>query len=408
MNKKLSLGVTISLIAIACAITFVVTMTTSLNMYNRKIAGVQQREEIYTKMEEVDSFVRSNAIAAIDEEILVESIMNGYMDGIDDDYAKYYSASEYYKKQQIESGTLIGTGIVAVRDESGYVRVESVYAGSPAYEQSVVAGDIITAVNAVSVLEIGAETAINQLTGDEGTKLTLTIQRGGQDITKIMVRRSFTISTVSGRLVDNYGYIRISGFNSLTADRFSTRVDELLAQEVSGFVIDLRDVSSTYYGAASGILNRLMSESVAATVIYKDGTEKVLVSTTSEQSVNKPIVVLVNENTSGPGELIAVTLRDYKGAVIVGANTKGRCRLSEIKSFKDGSAVEVTTAEIKPMSSDSYEGTGIKPEYAVDMGGAAMDTEAADLSSTNDPQVKKAFEVILTLKQNTADEQINN
>ena len=161
MNKKLSLGVTISLIAIACAITFVVTMTTSLNMYNQKIAGVQQREEIYTKMEEVDSFVRSNAIAAIDEEILVESIMNGYMDGIDDDYAKYYSASEYYQKQQIESGTLIGTGIVAVRDESGYVRVESVYAGSPAYEQSVVAGDIITAVNAVSVLEIGAETAIN-------------------------------------------------------------------------------------------------------------------------------------------------------------------------------------------------------------------------------------------------------
>lgn len=404
MNKKLSLGVTISLIAIACAITFVVTMTTSLNMYNRKIAGVQQREEIYTKMEEIDSFVRSNAIADVDEDELVNSIMNGYINGIDDDYARYYSASEYYQKQQIESGTLIGTGIVAVRDESGYVRAESVYAGSPAYEQGIVAGDIITSVNKTSVLEMGADAAIKQLTGDEGTKLTLTIQRGGQEITNVLVRRSFTIATVAGRLVDSYGYIRISAFNSLTADRFSTKVDELLAQEVNGFVIDLRDNSGTYFGAVEGILNRLMSESVAATAIYKDGTEKVLVSTTSEQSVNKPIIVLVNENTLGPAELIAVSLRDYKGAVIVGAGTKGRCRLSEVKSFKDGSAVELTVAEIRPTGSQSYEGTGVKPEYAVDMEGAAMDTEVSDLSATNDPQIKKAFEVILTLKQTSADE----
>ena len=404
MNKKLSLGVTISLIAIACAITFVVTMTTSLNMYNRKIAGVQQREEIYTKMEEIDSFVRSNAIADVDEDELVNSIMNGYINGIDDDCARYYSASEYYQKQQIESGTLIGTGIVAVRDESGYVRAESVYAGSPAYEQGIVAGDIITSVNKTSVLEMGAEAAIKQLTGDEGTKLTLTIQRGGQEITNVLVRRSFTIATVAGRLVDSYGYIRISAFNSLTADRFSTKVDELLAQEVNGFVIDLRDNSGTYFGAVEGILNRLMSESIAATAIYKDGTEKVLVSTTGEQSVNKPIIVLVNENTLGPAELIAVSLRDYKGAVIVGAGTKGRCRLSEVKSFKDGSAVELTVAEIRPTGSQSYEGTGVKPEYAVDMGGAAMDTEVSDLSATNDPQIKKAFEVILTLKQTSADE----
>lgn len=404
MNKKLSLGVTISLIAIACAITFVVTMTTSLNMYNRKIAGVQQREEIYTKMEEIDSFVRSNALADVDEDELVNSIMNGYIDGIDDDYARYYSPSEYYQKQQIESGTLIGTGIVAVRDESGYVRAESVYAGSPAYEQGIIAGDIITSVNKTSVLEMGADAAIKQLTGDEGTRLTLTIQRGGQEITNVLVRRSFKISTVAGRLVDSFGYIRISTFNSLTADRFSTKVDELLAQEVNGFVIDLRDNSGTYFGAVEGILNRLMSESVAAKAIYKDGTEKVLVSTTSEQSVNKPIIVLVNENTLGPAELIAVSLRDYKGAVIVGAGTKGRCRLSEVKSFKDGSAVEITVAEIKPTGSESYEETGVKPEYAVDMDGVAMDTEVSDLSATNDPQIKKAFEVILTLKQTSADE----
>ena len=57
MNKKISIGITISLVAIACALTFVVTMSFSLNMYNGKIADVQQREEMYTKMQEIDSYI---------------------------------------------------------------------------------------------------------------------------------------------------------------------------------------------------------------------------------------------------------------------------------------------------------------------------------------------------------------
>ena len=49
MNKKVSLGVMISLIAVACAITFVLTMTVSLNMYNSMVAGIQERETINAK-----------------------------------------------------------------------------------------------------------------------------------------------------------------------------------------------------------------------------------------------------------------------------------------------------------------------------------------------------------------------
>ena len=67
MNKKISLGIAISLIAIACAVTFVVTMTVSLNLYNDKIAGVQQREEINTRIQEIDSFVRNYSLYTIDD-----------------------------------------------------------------------------------------------------------------------------------------------------------------------------------------------------------------------------------------------------------------------------------------------------------------------------------------------------
>ena len=81
MNKKVSLGVTISLIAVACAITFVLTMTVSLNMYNSMVAGIQERETINAKIKEVDTFVRSSSIYKLDENELITGIANGYISG---------------------------------------------------------------------------------------------------------------------------------------------------------------------------------------------------------------------------------------------------------------------------------------------------------------------------------------
>ena len=79
MGKKFSVGITISLIAIACAITFVLTVTVTTNMFNEKIAGLNQREEIYSKLQEIDSYVRSNSLYSIDEEALTGSIVKGYV-----------------------------------------------------------------------------------------------------------------------------------------------------------------------------------------------------------------------------------------------------------------------------------------------------------------------------------------
>ena len=97
MNKKVSLGVMISLIAVACAITFVLTMTVSLNMYNSMVAGIQERETINAKIKEIDTFVRSSSIYKPNENTLITGIANGYISGTSDKYAKYYTADEYYK-----------------------------------------------------------------------------------------------------------------------------------------------------------------------------------------------------------------------------------------------------------------------------------------------------------------------
>ena len=47
MNKKISLGIAISLVAIGCAITFVLTWTVSLNIYNSKLGTSEKYEGVY-------------------------------------------------------------------------------------------------------------------------------------------------------------------------------------------------------------------------------------------------------------------------------------------------------------------------------------------------------------------------
>ena len=160
MNKKISIGITISLVAIACALTFVVTMSFSLNMYNGKIADVQQREEMYTKMQEIDSYIKSYSIYDTDDTETKIGVYSGYLNGIDDKYAKYYTTNEYYYKTQLENGVLTGLGMELGREQGGYISVTGVYEDSPAFEAGIIEGDVITSVGGVSVLELGYEAAL--------------------------------------------------------------------------------------------------------------------------------------------------------------------------------------------------------------------------------------------------------
>lgn len=396
MNKKFSLGVTISLVAIGCAITFVITMFTSLNTFNAKIAGVSEREEIYTKIHEIDTYVRNNSIYKLDEEALKASIVNGYITGIDDSAAQYLTADEYYRKQQIESGTYVSAGIDAAKEESGYIKVTAVYAGSSAASTEITVGDIITSIGGSNVLEIGADAALKMIDGEENTKLDLVVQRSGIEIPISLTRLSFTVKAVSSDIYNKIGYIRINVFNKQTAAQFDAAVENLLAQNAEGIVIDVRNCTGLYE-PLSQTLTHFISSGHLADAKYADETIKKLLETTGTADMALPMTVLVDENTKGAAELFAVSLRDFASAKLVGKQTAGENVLTETKGFTDGSAIILSVAEIIPEVTADFSG-GIKPDFVVDLTGT-MSTTTSGLDASADTQLKKAFEVMETLKQ---------
>ena len=161
MSKKISLGVALTIMFIAMAVTFSVTMAFSQNMFNNSVTSVKSRERMYNKLSEIDRYVRANEYFDINEDTLNDTIASGYMLGISDRYARYYSAQSYNELVSTQSGRLMGIGVSAVKDSSsGYARILRVYENSPAAEGGLEVGGFITSIGDTSLRSLSDTAAI--------------------------------------------------------------------------------------------------------------------------------------------------------------------------------------------------------------------------------------------------------
>lgn len=386
MNKKISLGLALSLIAIASAVTFILTSFFSLQSFNEKVVDVNEKSKKYSSLQQLDSYVRENYYGEIEEDELDNGIRKGYISGIGDKYSRFLSAEEYQNELSENSGELVGIGLTLTEDESGYIRIVDIMQDSPALESGLQIGDIITFVDGNDVLVTGFDESVDAMKGQEGTEITITVRRDGVDKDLVFTRRSMEVKTVEGEMLSGYvGYIKITGFKKNTPDQFIEILERLNSNGAKGFIFDLRDNTGGLVTALEECVDPLLPEGVVATAEYNDGHSETLVySDASELDV--PMTVIVNENTASAGELFAAALRDAGKAELVGKQTYGKGVMQVTTEFEDGSAVVLTVAEYKTTVSECYNEIGLTPDYIVDN----------DDDSDADLQYSKAVEVINT------------
>lgn len=392
MNRKISLGVCISLIAVACAVTFVLTMELSRDNFNERIAGVDRREAIFAKIQNIDSYVRNNFFDSIDEERLTDSIMSGFMTGLGDGKSRYIPDAEFYELEQYTRGRIVTAGLQVVRNENGYIRITNVYEGSSADIQGIEADDIITSINNIQVLEIGAESAIRMLAGDEGVALVITIQRDGEERRFTLRRQNIELITARGAQYGDFGFIRITDFSENTGSQFEAALNEILANNAKGLILDLRGTSGSLTTPQRQILERLLPRCVAAIAEYGNGSTGEIIEITSEAFIDLPITIITDGGTAEGGELITAALKDFAGAQIVGTPTKGDPIFTRTQSLGDGSGLIISVMKVRSGGGTSFDGEGIRPDFLVEMT-ALIESDLSNLENTLDPQIRKAFEV---------------
>lgn len=398
MSKKVSLGVAATVTLIAMAVTFSMTMTVSMNMFNNTVSSVKNKERMYNKLSEVDRYVRANEYFDINDDTLNDTIASGYMLGISDQYARYYSAKAYSERVGLANGRLMGIGVAVVKDpSSGYARIIRVYDNTPATNVGLEVGGFITAIGDTSTRSMSDTAAMTSaLLGEEGSTVNI------KYLTPLREEQSFeithanyttpSISTV--RLMDNgVGYLRIDSFTSGTAVEFRNAVNSLTNQGATSLIFDLRDNSGENLNAALVATDYCVPSGLIAQSQDKGGNVADL-RMSDENEINLPMVCLVNGSTASGAELFANALRKMAGATIVGSTTAGKgVLLSDPQSLSDGSAVVITVGILLDNEGKNWNGTGLTPDVDASL---TNDEQSSyyDFTVDNDPQIAKAINAI--------------
>lgn len=401
MSKKISLGVAATIAIIAMAVTFSLTMVVSMKMFNTTVSSVKNKERQYNKLSEIDRFVRAGEYFTIDEDTLNDRLAAGYMNGINDKYAVYYTAKEYSEKQSVEKGTLTGIGVAVVNDtSSGYARIIRLYDNSPAAEAGMQVGGFITAINDESTRNITSTARLtSKLLGEEGTTTTITyLTPDRQEQQLNLVHSNYKTPSIYTRqmVADTCGYIRIDAFTSGTASEFKAAVDELLQQGANSLVFDLRDNTGENLNAALVAADYCVPSGEIAKQQDRDGNVTVL-RMSDETKINVPIVCLVNGSTAGSSELFANALRKMAGATLVGTKTAGKgVVLSDAQSFSDGSAAYITVGLLLDNEDQTWNEEGLRPDIDAAL---SVDEQNAyyDYTLDTDPQISKAVNAATAL-----------
>lgn len=398
MSKKVSLGVAATVTLIAMAVTFSMTMTVSMNMFNNTVSSVKNKERMYNKLSEVDRYVRANEYFDINDGTLNDTIASGYMLGISDRYARYYSAKAYSERVGLANGRLMGIGAAVVKDpSSGYARIIRVYDNTPATNVGLEVGGFITAIGDTSTRSMSDTAAMTSaLLGEEGSTVNI------KYLTPLREEQSFeithanyttpSISTV--RLMDNgVGYLRIDSFTSGTAVEFRNAVNSLTNQGATSLIFDLRDNSGENLNAALVATDYCVPSGLIAQSQDKGGNVADL-RMSDENEITLPMVCLVNGSTASGAELFANALRKMAGATIVGSTTAGKgVLLSDPQSLSDGSAVVITVGILLDNEGKNWNGTGLTPDVDASL---TNDEQSSyyDFTVDNDPQITKAINAI--------------
>lgn len=398
MSKKVSLGVAATVTLIAMAVTFSMTMTVSMNMFNNTVSSVKNKERMYNKLSEVDRYVRANEYFDINDDTLNDTIASGYMLGISDQYARYYSAKAYSERVGLANGRLMGIGVAVVKDpSSGYARIIRVYDNTPATNVGLEVGGFITAIGDTSTRSMSdTATMTSALLGEEGSTVNikyLTPLREEQSFE--IIHANYTTPSISTvRLMDNgVGYLRIDSFTSGTAVEFRNAVNSLTNQGATSLIFDLRDNSGENLNAALVATDYCVPSGLIAQSQDKGGNVTDL-RMSDENEITLPVVCLVNGSTASGAELFANALRKMAGATIVGSTTAGKgVLLSDPQSLSDGSAVVITVGILLDNEGKNWNGTGLTPDVDASL---TNDEQSSyyDFTVDNDPQIAKAINAI--------------
>ena len=316
------------------------------------------------KYYEILKLIDADPIAKKKPSEISDDMFKDMLNGIGDPYAEYYTTEEYEEFMKNYGDDYVGIGIIVSKEKSG-IKVVYVIPDGPAHDAGMKADDVIVAIDGKKPRDV--DDAVDMISGETGTKVSLTIRRGSESIDMDLTRTVIDQESVAyAEYKDDHsiGVIRIVSFRKGTSDEFEEAVKELQNKGCDKFIIDLRGNGGGITDESIKIADYLLPECRIMTAIAKDGSEKVFNSKAGSAEID--YVVLTDGGTASASEILAGAIQDNKGGLIIGSKTYGKGVTQLSRKFKDGSAIKITSTEYLRPNGGKVNGIGITPDIRTD------------------------------------------
>ncbi len=330
---------------------------------------------------EVFGRIKQDYVEPVSDNKLLEDAMRGMLSGLDP-HSAYLGSEEYKELQEGTTGQFGGLGI-EVSMENGFVKVVSPIDDTPAQRAGIKAGDLIVRLDDKPVKGMSLADAVKIMRGEPGSEIVLTIVREGEEapLKFTLTRDIIKVKSVKNRLLEkDYGYLRISSFQSGTGQSLVDAVAELKKENegpLKGVVLDLRNNPGGVLNAAVEVSDAFIESGL---IVYTEGRIKnseMRFNATPDDIINgAPIVVLINGGSASASEIVAGALQDQKRAVIMGEKSFGKGSVQTILPASNGAAIKLTTARYFTPSGRSIQAEGIEPDVKL----ARVKVESLDKS----------------------------
>jgi carboxyl-terminal processing protease len=319
--------------------------------------------------------------------------IRGMLDVLDDKYTAFIEPDMAAILEEDASGRFEGIGAFVDADESGRVRIVDTFENGPAEEAGLKADDRVIAVDGESIVGDALLEAIGKIRGPAGSKVTLTVERdeAPEPFDVIVTRARLDIPIVETEMLDDrVGYVRLFDFSATASESLEEGLEELLAQDPNGIVLDLRQNPGGWLDQAIDVADLFLEEKVVAVERFSDGRVREFRASSGDIAEDIPLVVLVNNGSASASEIVAGALQDHERAPLVGVTTFGKGSVQQPFELSDGSELRVTVALWFTPDDQRIQGEGLTPDIEV-----PWTDEEREQDPEQDPQLQRAVEYLL-------------
>lgn len=321
------------------------------------------------KFTDVFGKIKNAYVEEIDDATLLKYAIRGMLSGLDP-HSAYLEPSAFSDLRENTSGTFGGLGI-EVGMENGFVKVIAPIDDTPAHKAGIEAGDLIIKLDETPVKGMSLDQAVETMRGEAGKPIRLTIVRQGErdplEIT--IVRDIIQVTSVKTLMLDEeYGYIRITQFQSTTGEDFAKGLKKLQGEvdSLRGLVIDLRNNPGGVLRASVEVADQLIEEGL---IVYTKGrvseADLSYSATPGDDANGIPIIVLIDGGSASASEILAGALQDHNRAVVMGTQSFGKGSVQNVMALDEKYGLKLTTARYYTPNGRSIQAQGIKPDIEV-------------------------------------------